>query len=282
MEHEAVEGHRDNATAFFVLAEELLNKRFRLKQATKAVNRGLALAPEAVVGHDLLGRIALRRNRWKEAELAYRRALALDPENWVLMNNLGIALRGQRRQRESIEAFEQAARLNPRSEVARGNLHIETIRSLGAGVPLLLFALAEARLATLVPSDHSGWILPMAVLVPVMAVPLAVMYLRSRRRLSPTARAFHASQSRRSRKIYVPLLTITLVGAAAIVYLGGRLFLAQPTIRSVVGVAAALMLWLVGFPLVATALVRREIPSLLAWSRARLRRSTAASGSRGA
>jgi tetratricopeptide (TPR) repeat protein len=271
MNHEAIEGHGDNARAFFALGEALLKKRFRLKQATEAVKRGLALAPDAVVGHDLLGRIALRRNRWKEAEVVYRRALALDPDNWVLMNNLGIALRGQRRQPEAMEAFEHAASLNPRSEVARGNLHIETIRSLGAGVPLLLFALAEARLATLVPFDHSGWMLPMAVLVPVMAAPLAVMYLRSRRRLSQNARAFHAVQSRRSRKIYVPLLTLTLVGAAAVVYLGGRSFLAQPTIRSVVGVAAALLLWLVGFPFVSTVVIRRVIPSLLAWTRARLR-----------
>jgi tetratricopeptide (TPR) repeat protein len=275
MERELVEGHRDNARAYFALGESLLKKRFRLKQAAEAAKRGLALEPDAVAGHDLLGRIALRRKRWKEAEVAYRRALALDPENWVLMNNSGIALRGQRRQREATEAFENAARLNPRSEAARSNLHVETIRSLGAGVPLFLFVLAEARLVTLVASDHSGWILPMAVLVPVMGAPLVLMYFRSRRRLSPTARAFHAVQSRRSRKIYVPVLTLTLAGAGAIVYLGGRSFLAQPTIGSVVWVAAAVILWTIGFPTVATAFVRRVVPWFLAWSRARLRRGTA-------
>lgn len=273
---EAIQGRPDNASAFFALGESLLKKRFRLKRAMDAVERGLALAPDAVAGHDLLGRIALRRKRWKEAELAYRRALALDPENWVLMNNLGIALKGQRRQHEAIEAFERAARLNPRAEVARSNLHIETIRSLGAGVPLVLFALAEARLVMLVPSDRSGWILPMAILVPVMAAPPVVMYLRGRQRLSATARAFHSLQSRRTRKLYVPVLTLTLAWAAAIVYLGGRSFLVEPTIRSVIGVAAAVILWATGFPPLATVVVRRVIPSVLAWLRARLHRGTTA------
>jgi hypothetical protein len=274
MENEPIE--RDDARAYFALGESLLKKRFRVKQAMLAAERGLALAPDAVAGHDLLGRIALRRKRWKEAELAFRRALALDPENWVLMNNIGIALRGQRRQPEAIEAFENAARLNPRSEVARANLHLETIRSLAAGVPLFLFALAEARLVTLAPSDRSGWILPMAILVPVMAAPLVLIYLRSRRRLSPTTRAFHAVQSRRSRKIYVPVLTLTLAGVGAIVYLGGRSFLVQPTIGSVIRVTATVILWTTSFPLLATFFVRTVIPQFIAWSRVRLRRDTAA------
>src|SRR5579864_2533142 len=146
MERETVNQGRDEASGFFARAEWLLSKRLGLKQAAEAVERGLALEPDAVAGHDLLGRIALRRKRWREAELAYRRGLAIDPDNWALMNNLGISLVGQRREREAIEAFENAARLNPRSDLARGNLHVETIRSLGAGVPLLIFGLAEARL----------------------------------------------------------------------------------------------------------------------------------------
>jgi len=113
MERELVEGHRDNGRAYFALGESLLKKRFRLKQAAEAAKRGLALEPDAVAGHDLLGRIALGRKRWKEAEVAYRRALALDPENRVLMNNIGIALRGQRRQREATEAIENAAPSKP-------------------------------------------------------------------------------------------------------------------------------------------------------------------------
>ncbi len=253
------------AEEYFAAAEQLLAKRFRLRKTMELVRHGLALAPEAPHGHDLLGRIELRRKRWVAAEAAYRRALELDPQNWVLMNNLGIALRGQRRQREAIEAFENAARMDPRSAIAAANLHTETIRYLGAGVPLLLALLVVARLLTLLPSDRSGRVAETAVILGLIMAPLAVIYLRNRRRLSRTARTFHAVQSRRSRKIYVPMMALTMGGGALIVYLGARSFLAEPTITHVIRVTAFLISWVIGFPAFAvllTGLLRSWAPWL--------------------
>ena len=107
---------------------------------------------------------------------------------------------------------------------------IETIRFLGAGLPLLLCILAEARLLTLLRDDRSGWLGAMAIAVAVLAIPLAFMYFRSRRRLSRTVRLFHSVESRRTRTTYVPIVAGTLAGAGAILYLGGRLFLDDPSI----------------------------------------------------
>ncbi|TMG15210.1 MAG: tetratricopeptide repeat protein [Chloroflexi bacterium] len=183
--------------AFFILAERLLHKRWRLKKAIEMVRRGLFLDPESPHGHELLGRIELRRKRWKEAEVAYRKALAMQPQSWVLMNNLAIALRRQGRQREAIAMFENAARANPRSKLAQRNLYLETRRYVGVGLFAFILLINGARvLAGYFRSNPFGAGIVLCILASVM---LAIVLIKWRRKamLTPVARTFYEAESHR-------------------------------------------------------------------------------------
>lgn len=117
----------------------------------------VALGPHSRDGHDLLGRVALRRRSWQLAETNFREALRLEPNNWASMNNLGLALKGQGRHEEAIAAFENAAKLNPRSDLVRTNLSSATRRYIGVGAIGLILVFNSLRVAGGLTSVKPSW-----------------------------------------------------------------------------------------------------------------------------
>jgi len=226
---DAVRADPDEAMAFFILAERLLHKRWRLKKAIEMVRRGLFLDPESPHGHELLGRIELRRKRWKEAEVAYRKALAMQPQSWVLMNNLAIALRRQGRQREAIAMFENAARANPRSKLAQRNLYLETRRYVGVGLFAFILVINGARvLAGYFRSNPFGAGIVLCILA---SVTLAIVLIKWRRKatLTPVARTFYEAESHRELLRTGPFVGVWLLGAFAVMVLS---LMAYPSLQA--------------------------------------------------
>lgn len=207
------------ADAWFTLADAQLHTRW-VREAADSANRGLALAPRNVRGHDILGRIALRHRRWKEAEERFRHALEIDPTEWALMNNLGVALRAQRRHPEAIAAFEAAARLNPRVELARRNLFSNTRLYLNSAVFTILMSIALLVFVQGKIDDPRRD----AVLLAVLLLAAAGLYWQRRRRkarLGTVTRTFYEIELRKERmrstiQVVTVLIPITLAVVIAV------------------------------------------------------------------
>ena len=216
---EAVRADPNQAMALFVLGERLLHRPWRLKQAAEVVRRGLALAPDGYVGHELLARIELRRKRWKEAEVAYRKALGMQPQSWVLMNNLALALKGQGREREAIEMFENAARANPRSTVARRNLYLATRRYAGLGLFALVVLVNVARFLIGAYKDSPLGLAMVALILVSVTLLLVVLKRRRTGKLSLTTRTFYKAESHRELVNQGPFIAVWMAGAFGVIVL---------------------------------------------------------------
>ncbi len=102
----------------------------RYDDATKALERAVALAPRLKAAHYNLGLAHARQARWKDAEASYRQALALDRGQASHHNSLSFVLRRQARDQEALAEAEEAIRLNPTFAEAHYN-RAQALEALG-------------------------------------------------------------------------------------------------------------------------------------------------------
>ncbi len=91
--------------------------------------RAMALKPDYINAHLLLGDVFLKQHKLDEAIAAYRQALALDPTHAGAHNNIGAALFGQGHLNEAAQSFKEAIRLKP--DVITAYRDLATIYILG-------------------------------------------------------------------------------------------------------------------------------------------------------
>jgi tetratricopeptide (TPR) repeat protein len=172
-------------------------------EADETSSRLTQLIPSSPIGHDLRGRVALRRRRFVEAEAYFRLASNLEPSRWMSMNNLGIALQGQNRQKEAIDAFEAAWHANPKAAQTKRNLFSATQAYVGAGgLIALVFWLHFFHLiarAINVPSTIEGLVFVLGLVGTIFG--LWWLGVTRRRKLSPDVAHFYRRQVVRERNL---------------------------------------------------------------------------------
>lgn len=91
---------------------EALLRAGQYSQAEALARKALQRTPGAEL-YNLLGLALKGQGRLKEATEAYQRALALDASFPEAANNLAVALEAQGRRKEAEEFYQEALRLNP-------------------------------------------------------------------------------------------------------------------------------------------------------------------------
>lgn len=83
------------------------------KEAIRAQEAALAIAPERSDAHSLMGLLLVETAQFAEAEKQFSFVLKADPNNAVAWNNYGNALREMNRPAEAEAAYKEAIRLSP-------------------------------------------------------------------------------------------------------------------------------------------------------------------------
>jgi len=91
------------------------SSRGEVEEAIRLVQQALAVDPEILEGHMLLGNFLRKRGRSAEAIEAYRRALALDPDHDETVFLLAVTYKDMGRATDARVGFERARTLDPRN-----------------------------------------------------------------------------------------------------------------------------------------------------------------------
>lgn len=91
-----------------------LSRAGKQEEAAATARRLLALSPDSVRGHDLLGLIDIRRGRLEEARAELQRAVQADPRLAVAWNDLGVALYQLHQLAPAFQAWQRAIDLQPK------------------------------------------------------------------------------------------------------------------------------------------------------------------------
>jgi arylsulfatase A-like enzyme/Tfp pilus assembly protein PilF len=126
------------------------------------VKEVLAIDPDVIEAHTMLGNMHVKAKRFPDAIAAYKRALAVDPEHQGAAWSLALAYEAAGREAEAKAGFERVLQLDPRgtkplyqlaSLAARRQEYAEAARLLEQGLtldadrPAFLTKLAEVRIA---------------------------------------------------------------------------------------------------------------------------------------
>ncbi|MEA1053010.1 tetratricopeptide repeat protein [Lamprobacter modestohalophilus] len=179
-----------HAPAWFLLGR-IDYERLALDQAEEALRRGLALAPKAFIGRDLLGHLHLRRHDYAAA-LTLFEVMASEWPNPQSLTNHGVSLHHLGHQQASIERYQEALRLflasggaqvvpKPKTPMSVEQAH-RTLRALkqtldSLRIPFFLVfgtLLGIVRDGRLLPNDKDldlalPWATPRAALVDALA-----------------------------------------------------------------------------------------------------------------
>jgi tetratricopeptide (TPR) repeat protein len=118
---EVLRDHPNSDYAHWTRAK-LLYGAERLGEAEREVRRALALNPDLIDGHFLLGAILLRREDWEGAEQSYRRTVELKPTHGVAHQHLGTCRLRLGQKKEAAESFREALRCQPQLPEAHREL----------------------------------------------------------------------------------------------------------------------------------------------------------------
>ena len=94
------------------------------RKAYTAASQALALDPESVELHELLGDVCLELERYQQAETHYREALKQQADDIGLINDLARAQMGRKNWRDAIDTLYQAIVLDPGNTTVQDNLYI--------------------------------------------------------------------------------------------------------------------------------------------------------------
>jgi tetratricopeptide (TPR) repeat protein len=108
-----------SANAHAVLAQALVNRKRKLREARRHAERSIELAPEAALGYVTAGNVELRRGRGRKAERWYRRALEVDPTDRAAQVNMAITRNARGNLAHAFGDADAILRLNPNDESAR-------------------------------------------------------------------------------------------------------------------------------------------------------------------
>jgi choline-sulfatase len=126
------------------------------------VKEVLAVDPDVIEAHTMLGNMHVKAKRFPEAIAAYKRALAVDPEHQGAAWSLALAYEAAGQEAEAKAGFERVVQLDPRGAkplyqlaglAARRQDYVEAARLLEQGLtldadrPAFLTKLAEVRIA---------------------------------------------------------------------------------------------------------------------------------------
>jgi tetratricopeptide (TPR) repeat protein len=135
MKLESIEKYREilrkdpNSQAFAALADAY-REMGMLEDAEKVARLGIGRHPSYVSGLVALGRVLVAKQLWTEAEQVLQKATTLAPENILGHQLLGQVYLQQKRPKEALKAYKLVLFLNPQSEKARRA--VEKLESLTA------------------------------------------------------------------------------------------------------------------------------------------------------
>jgi predicted Zn-dependent protease len=116
----AVELAPGHAMAHAQLAQSLVGKRGRrLKEARRAAQTSIALAPDSPVGYVTAGNVELGRGRARHAAKLYRQALEVDPTNQAAQMNVALTHAARDRLGDAFGGVHSVLRLDPADAEAR-------------------------------------------------------------------------------------------------------------------------------------------------------------------
>jgi tetratricopeptide (TPR) repeat protein len=101
------------------LAEALVGRRHKLKEAMREAERTIELAPDSSLGYVTAGNVHLRRGKTRAAKQLYARALAVDPTSRAAQVNVGITNKVSGRLDQAFGDVDAILRFDPRDESAR-------------------------------------------------------------------------------------------------------------------------------------------------------------------
>jgi Flp pilus assembly protein TadD len=160
----------------------------------------VAQHPGEPESHNAVGRAAMLRKAWPDAEEAFSEALRLAPAEPVYQSNLALALERRGRRREAMQLFRGAVQTDPGNAAARRQLlHAVDRRLAIVGVVGGALVVVGTRLAAH-PGDPRVWLAAMLVLLPLLAVVMAVRWWRLRQ-LDESVRVFYRHERRRWRAL---------------------------------------------------------------------------------
>jgi serine/threonine protein kinase/Tfp pilus assembly protein PilF len=99
-----------------------LKDQGKLDEAIACYRKAIELDPKFATVHINLGTALMDQKKLDEAIACYRKAIELDPKSAMAHNNLGIALKHQKKLDEAIAAYRKAIEIDPKSAGAYSNL----------------------------------------------------------------------------------------------------------------------------------------------------------------
>jgi O-antigen biosynthesis protein len=127
---QAIIRHRDNATAWFLMAEVAEHAK-DIDGASEAFNQVIRLRPDLALAHSRLGRLTQDRGAVAASIPPFREAVRLEPGNPRHHSDLAGALYDARMTEEAIPCFKRYILLSPENADGRYNIAV-TLPLLGA------------------------------------------------------------------------------------------------------------------------------------------------------
>jgi tetratricopeptide (TPR) repeat protein len=115
----AVERAPNLPTAHTRLAQVLVNRKHKLREAMREAEKAIELAPDSASGYITAGNVDLRRNKKREARRFYERALEIDPTHRVAQVNLVITTKAQGQLNKAFGDVDAILRFDPHDDDAR-------------------------------------------------------------------------------------------------------------------------------------------------------------------
>jgi tetratricopeptide (TPR) repeat protein len=116
---EAVRTGSFDPNAHAVLAQSLVDRKHKLREAMRHAKQAIDLAPHASVGYVTAGNVELRRAHARRADLWYRRALDVAPTDRTAQANLALARSVRGRVADALSDADALLRVDPQDEWAR-------------------------------------------------------------------------------------------------------------------------------------------------------------------
>jgi tetratricopeptide (TPR) repeat protein len=108
-----------DARARSQLAQSLVGRRFKYREALREAEEAVALAPEDTGGYVTAGNVELGRGRLRRAKRWYEQALEVDPADGIAQHNVALTSKVQGRMGASLGEVTALLAVDPRDERGR-------------------------------------------------------------------------------------------------------------------------------------------------------------------